>query len=68
MQDSLASEAEASGLLEPEIIAGLLRDELRRRRVDQLFEASEQLAKLSVLPLTEAEVETEIKAARENRQ
>lgn len=67
LPDSLASEAEANGLLEPEIIEGLLRDELRRRRVDQLFEAADQLAKLSIPALTEAEVEAEIKAARETR-
>ena len=37
LPDSLAREAEARGLVTPEVLERLLRDELRRRRVDQLF-------------------------------
>ncbi|MBD0340358.1 MAG: hypothetical protein ICV61_05515, partial [Microcoleus sp. Co-bin12] len=45
----------------------LLREEIRRRRVNQLFEAADRLANLDVPPLTEAEVEAEIEAARRSR-
>ncbi len=67
LPDSLAREAEASGLLTPESIESLLRAELRRRRVNKLFAASDRLADLDTPPLTEIEIETEIAAARQAR-
>ncbi len=50
--------------VEPEIF---LRKELRRRRVDGLFQAAGQLASLPLAPLTDKEVESEIHAARAQR-
>ena len=67
LPDSLAREAEASGLLTPESIESLLRAELRRRRVNKLFAAVDRLADLDTPPLTEAEIEAEIAAARQSR-
>lgn len=67
LPDSLVREAEASGLLTPEAIETLLREEIRRRRVNQLFEAADRLANLDAPPLTESEVEAEIEAARRSR-
>lgn len=67
LPEALAREAEANGLLAPEAIERLLREELRRRRVQQLFEAADRLAGLDEPPLTDAEVEAEIKAARAER-
>lgn len=64
---SVAREAEADGLLRPENLEALLREELRRRRVDHLFSAADRLAALSEPPLTDSEVEAEIRAARERR-
>jgi hypothetical protein len=66
LPDKLAQEAEANGLLKPESIAALLRAEIRRRRVNKLFAAADRLAD-SDQPLTEAEVEAEIVAARDAR-
>lgn len=63
LPDNLAREAEANGLLRPESIAAMLRAEIRRRRINKLFAASDRLADLDQ-PLTEAEVEAEISAAR----
>ena len=37
LPDGLAQEAEAEGLLTPQAIERLLREEVRRRRVDELF-------------------------------
>jgi len=62
---SLVREAEASGLLTSQPLEALLREEVRRRRVGQLFEAADRLAALP--PLTQAEVEAEIQAARAER-
>ncbi len=64
--DNLAREAEANGLLTPEAIVSLVRAEIRRRRVDKLFDAASRLADLDA-PLTEAEVAAEIAAARQAR-
>ena len=66
LPDSLAREAEASGLLTPEAIEALLHAEIRRRRVDKLFGAADRLLALDI-PLTEAEVEAEIAAVRQAR-
>ncbi len=67
LPDGLLREAEANGLLTPEALEALLRAEIRRRRVDQLFEAAARLSSLSTPPLTEAEVEAEIQAVRQER-
>ena len=67
LPDGLAREAEANGLLTPESIESLLREELKRRRVNGLFAAADRLANLDTPPLTEAEVEAEILAARQSR-
>jgi hypothetical protein len=67
LPDGLAREAEANGLLTPESIEFLLREELKRRRISGLFAATDRLGSLDILPLTEAEVEAEIIAARQSR-
>jgi hypothetical protein len=67
LPDSVAREAEASGLLEPDSLAGLLRDELRRRQVEHLFAAADRMAAVSSPPLTAEEVESEIRAVRAGR-
>lgn len=65
--DSLAQEAQAAGLLTPQAIERLLREEVRRHRIQELFEAADRLAKLDQPPLTEAEVKAEIMAARSQK-
>jgi hypothetical protein len=67
LPDALANEAQAAGLLNPESIERLLRAEVRRRRVDQFFEAADKLAAIDLPALTEAEVQAEIQAARAER-
>ena len=67
LSDSLAQEARSRGLLEPPAVERMLRAELKRKRVDQLFAAADRLAAQNLPPLTEAEVETEIQVARAQR-
>lgn len=67
LPDSLAQEANAWGLLNPSSLVDLLRSEIRRRRVDNLFDAADRLAGLVEPSLTEAEVEAEIQAARSQK-
>jgi hypothetical protein len=66
LPDNLAREAETNGLLKPKAIEALLCEEIRRRRVEVLFESADRLA-ASDVPLTETEVEAEIAAVREAR-
>ena len=67
LPDQLAREAEALGLLQPDALERLFREEIRRRRVAQLFDATDRLAARAEMPLTTAEVEAEIQAARIER-
>jgi hypothetical protein len=67
LPDSVAREAKDSGLLTAQSLEALLRDELRRRRVNQLFAVADRLAALELPPLTEAEVDAEIQAVRAAR-
>ena len=64
LPDKLAREAQAAGLLQPQAIERLLRAEIRRRRIDKLFDAADRLAALDVPPMTPDEIETEIKTVR----
>lgn len=67
LPDAMAREAEECGLLAPDSLEAMLRDELRRRRVERLFDAADRLAALPEPSLTEQEVEAEIQAARAAR-
>jgi hypothetical protein len=63
----LIEEAKAAGLLTPEAIEKLLRAEIRRRKVDKLFESADRLAGLDLVPLSDQEIEAEIQAARQSK-
>ena len=62
LPDSLVRETKSSGLLTPQGLQALVREEVQRRRVTQLFEAADRFSTLP--PLIEAEVEAEIQVAR----
>ncbi len=67
MPDNLAREADAQGLLAPDAIVRLLQQELRRQRADEFFDTADRLAALNIPPMSEAELEAEIEAARTER-
>lgn len=67
LSETLAQEAKSKGLLESPAVERMLRAELKRSRVDQLFAAADRLAAQNLPPMTEAEVEAEIQAARAQR-
>jgi len=67
LPEELASEAQAIGLLEPASMESLLRDEIRRRRVDDLFVAADRLAAVNLPPLSDAEVVSEVQLTRASR-
>ena len=64
LPDELAREARSAGLLQYDAIAALMRDAMRKRQVEQMFDTMGKLAKLEPA-LTEAEIDAEIAAARD---
>lgn len=66
LPDDLAQAARSAGLLRDEAIAALLREAMQKRQVDRLFDTIGKLAALEP-PLTEAEIDAEIAAARAER-
>jgi hypothetical protein len=67
LSEALAREAKNKGLLESPAVERMLRAELKRSRVDQLFATADRLAAQGLPPLTETEVDAEIQAARAQR-
>lgn len=67
LPDTLAQEARAAGLLTPEAVEAMLRERLRNQRVNELFAAMDKMAALGGTPMTEAEIQAEIEAARAER-
>jgi Xaa-Pro aminopeptidase len=66
LPDTLVQEARAAGLLTPQALEAMLRETLRKQRVDGLFTAMDNMAAVD-LPMTEAEIQAEIEAARAER-
>ncbi len=65
LPDGLAKEAKDAGLLAPEAIEALLREAVRQRRIDRLFEIKKELRTSGIAPMTAEEIEAEIRAARD---
>ncbi len=66
LPDQLVKEARAAGLLTPKGIERLLRDEIRRRRASGLFATADRLSGLDLPPLTDEEIEAEIRSSRKS--
>ncbi|MHB1539926.1 MAG: hypothetical protein ACYCUE_06725 [Steroidobacteraceae bacterium] len=66
LPDATAQAAREAGLLTPQALEQLLREAMRKRQVDRLFAAMDKLAALEP-PMTEAEIDAEIDAARAER-
>ena len=64
LPEQLLKEAEEAGLLNPESIERLLREEIRRRRADNFFVAADRLASLDLPILSDEEIAQEIRLAR----
>jgi hypothetical protein len=64
LPEQLLKEAEEVGLLNPESMERLLREEIRRRRVDNLFAGADRLAALDLPILSDEEIAEEIRLAR----
>jgi len=67
LPEGLAKEAQQAGLLAPKEIEKLLREEIRRRAVGELFAAMDRMAAVEGPPMTEDEIQAEIDAVRAAR-
>jgi hypothetical protein len=67
LSEALASEAAHAGLLEPEQIERILREQLRTARLARLSGMKARLAADPLPPMTTAEVQAEIDAYRAER-
>ncbi|MBI3149635.1 MAG: hypothetical protein HYZ17_14085 [Betaproteobacteria bacterium] len=67
LPDQLAREAQAAGLLTPQALEAMVRENLRKQRVDELFAAMQRMHAVNTPPLTEEEIQAEIDAARAER-
>jgi hypothetical protein len=66
LPDDVAQQAQQAGLLKPDVLASMLIEAMRQRRADRLVATMDKLAALSP-PLTEAEIDAEVEAARAAR-
>lgn len=67
LPDSLANAAGDAGLLTPDAIERLLREAVRRKAVDELFEKMDELADANFPPMTMEEIQAEVNAVRAER-
>ena len=67
LPDQLAQEAERAGLLSSEAVEKFLRDQLKSKRVAQLFSAMDRMSAADSSALTPEEVAVEIAAVRTER-
>ena len=51
----------------PEAIEAMLREQLKKRRIDELFDAADRLAVADLPPMTEEEVQAEVDPVRAER-
>ena len=68
LPDQLARDAKAAGLLTPEAIESMLREQLKAQRVDELFAAMDRMAVVNEPPaMSPEEVAEEIRVMRAER-
>ena len=67
LPDKLAEEARDAGLFAPDAIEAMLRENLRRRAADGLFDAADKLARTGFPTMTMAEIQEEVNAVRSQR-
>lgn len=63
----LAKQAKAAGLLKPEAIEKLLREQLRRQAGEELRVMMDKLADANIPPMSMDEIQAEVNAVRKAR-
>lgn len=65
LPDDLARQIRAAGLLDEAALEKVFRDALRKQAVGELFAGLDEIEALKLPPMTEADVQAEINATRE---
>jgi len=68
LPDDIAQQAEKAGLLEARAIEGLLREAVRQRALGRFLSFADRVAEAGIPEMSPEEIETEIKAYRNERQ
>jgi len=66
LPETLLKDVQSAGLLSPTALERLLQEEVRRRRVDNLFAAMDRLAAVDLPSLSDKEIAEEIRLARKS--
>ena len=67
LPDQLVAEARDAGLLAPEALEALLREQLKRRGIDELLMATERLADTDEPTMSLEDIQVEVDAVRAKR-
>jgi post-segregation antitoxin (ccd killing protein) len=67
LPDTLAQAARQAGLLTSDAIERLLEEAVRRRAIDEYFEAADRLAAADLPPMSLEEIQAEVDAVRTER-
>lgn len=67
LPDQLAQEAQNAGLLTPEQLERMLREQLKARKTDELFAAMDRMAAVDEPAMTPEEIAEELHAMRAAR-
>lgn len=67
LPDQLAQEAQRAGLLTPEQLERMLREQLKARKTDELFAAMDRMAAVDEPAMTPEEIAEELHAMRAAR-
>ena len=68
LPDATAQAARAAGLLTPQALERLLTEALKRREAaDRLLSIADRIAAAGIPPMTEEEIDAEVKVARAER-
>lgn len=67
LPEQLAKQAKAAGLLKPEAIASMLREQLRKQAGKELLVMMDKLSAANIPPMTEDEIQAEVNAVRKAR-
>jgi len=67
LPDELAKQIRAAGLLDEAALEKVFREALRKQAVGELFGALDEIETMKLPPMSEAEIQTEIDAARAER-
>lgn len=67
LPQELAKQAKAAGLLKPEAITSMLREQLRRQAGEELRVMMDQLADANIPPMSMEEIQAEVDAVRRAR-